>query len=113
MARRGSRKTGIFRRVYSPINHLILAGRNVGKSVFKRGGIVVDQTLGAVGNTGSAVVSHADNAVRNLIKSRRGGSRRGASRRGASRRKRNNTNLMNMNRRNNTMRRRRQTRRRA
>lgn len=66
--RRGSRKLGIFRRVYSPLNHILSATRNVGKSVFRRTGRVVDEGLGVIQNTGVALTKHANMAVRNLTR---------------------------------------------
>lgn len=71
MARRGTRKSGrrgLFTRVYSPLNHLLQATRNVGKSVFRRSGRIVDESLGAVSNTGKALVSHANMSVRNITR---------------------------------------------
>jgi hypothetical protein len=66
--RRGGRKTGLFTRVYAPFKHQVSATRNVGKSVFKRTGRVVDQGLGAVDNIGTAITKHANQAVRNVTK---------------------------------------------
>ena len=71
--RRGSRKAskgrrGIFTRMYSPLNHLLQATRNVGKSVFRRSGRIVDESLGAVSNTGKSIVSHANMSVRNITR---------------------------------------------
>jgi len=66
--RRGTRKLGLFRKVYSPLNHLLMATRNVGKSLFRRSGKVVDQGLGLVQNTGSAVAKHANMAVANITR---------------------------------------------
>lgn len=79
MARKGSRKVGIFRRVYSPLNHLLSATRNVGKSVFRRTGRVVDEGLGVIQNTGVAITKHANMAVKNMTRrraSRKGGKSR-------------------------------------
>jgi hypothetical protein len=77
--RRGTRKLGLFRKVYSPLNHLLMATRNVGKSVFRRSGRVVDEGLGLIQNTGSAVAKHANMTVRNIT--RRKSRSRKASRR--------------------------------
>ena len=71
MARRGTRKAGkrgLFTRVYSPLNHLLQATRNVGKSVFRRSGRIVDEGLGAISNTGRVIVGHANASVRNLTR---------------------------------------------
>ena len=82
MARRGTRKSkGLFRRVYSPIQHLIEASRNVSRSVFRRGGKIVDNTLGLGQNVGGTVAKHLNGTVKNVLsrknrKSRRNGSRR-------------------------------------
>ena len=81
MAKRGgTRKSGrgIFRRVYSPIYHLIEASRNVGKSIFKRSGRVVNESLGLVQNVGKSVASHANMTVKNIT--RRRSNRRGSRR---------------------------------
>jgi hypothetical protein len=90
---RSTRKLGLFRRIYSPLNHLVSATRNVGKTVFTRSGRIVDQGLGGVQNIGRSVVGHADFAVSNLInrKSRRNGrkaSRKSRKNRKASRKNR-------------------------
>jgi hypothetical protein len=75
-SRKAGRK-GLFTRVYSPLNHLLQATRNVGKSVFRRSGRIVDEGIGAVSNTGRALVSHADMTVKNITrrKNRKGKSR--------------------------------------
>ena len=74
---RSTRKLGLFRRIYSPLNHLVSATRNVGKTVFTRSGRIVNQGLGGIQNVGRSVVGHADGAVTNLLSRRKGrGSRR-------------------------------------
>ena len=92
MAKRGTRrvsKKGLFTRVYSPLYHLLEATRNVGKSVFKRSGRVVDEALGLGQDVGTSVTRHANMTVRDVIsrkrKSRR--STRRSSRRGTSSRR--------------------------
>jgi hypothetical protein len=82
--RRSTRKLGLFRRIYSPLNHLVSATRNVGKTVFTRSGRIVDQGLGGVQNVGRTIMSHADGAVSNLIK--RKGSRKSRKSNRSSRR---------------------------
>jgi hypothetical protein len=76
MAKRGTRRVsrksmskskGIFSRVYSPLYHLLEATRNVGKSVFKRSGHVVDETLGLGQDVGKAIAKHANMTVRDVI----------------------------------------------
>ena len=79
MARRGSRK-GIFSRVYSPLNHLLRATRNVSKSVFRRSGRIVDQGLGIVSDTGAAVAKHANMTVRNITRRKNRKSRKNSRR---------------------------------
>jgi hypothetical protein len=76
--RRASKRSGkgIFGRVYAPLHHLLETGRNVGKSAFKRSGAIVDNGLGFVQNTGSAVAKHANMTVRNVTSRRRSNSRR-------------------------------------
>lgn len=85
MARCGTRKTGLFTRVYSPFKHLVMATRNVGKSVFKRTSRVVDQGLGAVDNIGTAITKHANQAVQNVTKRRGRKSTRRANRKNTRR----------------------------
>ena len=68
-SRRSTRKSrGLFRRVYSPIEHLIEAGRNISRAAFKRTGRIVNNGLGLVGNVGKSVTSHANKTVRNVVK---------------------------------------------
>ena len=62
---------GLFRRVYSPIHHLIEATRNVGRATVRRGGRVLDNVLGLAGNVGSSVSKHANATVRNVVSRRR------------------------------------------
>jgi hypothetical protein len=85
-SRRSTRKLGLFRRIYSPLNHLVSATRNVGKTVFTRSGRIVDQGLGGVQNIGRSVVGHADGAVSNLI-NRKSRKNRKASRKSRKSRK--------------------------
>ena len=68
--RKSSRKLGLFRRIYSPLNHLVSATRNAGKTVFRRSGRIVDEAAGAVQNVGRSVVGHANGAVHNLVRGR-------------------------------------------
>ena len=64
-------KKGLFRRVYSPIHHLIEATRNVARSTLRRGSRVADNVLGLAGNVGSAVAKHANATVRNVVRGRK------------------------------------------
>lgn len=63
----GKSGRGIFRRVYSPIEHIIEAGRNISRAAFKRTGRIVNNGLGLVGNVGKAVTGHANKTVRNIV----------------------------------------------
>ena len=86
--RKASRKSkGLFRRVYSPIHHLIEATRNVGRATVRRSGRVLDNVLGLAGNVGSSVAKHANMTVRNVVsrKSSRKSGRKGrkSSRKGS------------------------------
>ena len=65
---RSTRKSrGIFRRVYSPIEHIIEAGRNISRAAFKRSGRIVNNGIGLVGNIGKSVTGHANKTVRNIV----------------------------------------------
>lgn len=70
---RSTRKSGkgLFRRVYSPIEHLIEAGRNISRAAFKRTGRIVNNGIGLVGNVGKTVTTHANKTVRNIVKGRK------------------------------------------
>lgn len=72
MAKRGSRRArGLIGRVYSPLNHVVSAARNVGKSAFTRSGKIVNTGLGFVQNTGRSLAGHANGAVSNLLGKRK------------------------------------------
>jgi len=80
-SRRSTRKSGksgrgLFRRVYSPIDHIIEAGRNISRAAFKRTGRIVDNGLGLVGNVGKSVTSHANKTVRNIVRRKSRSSRK-------------------------------------
>ena len=79
--RKGSRKSGLFSKIYSPFKHLVSATRNIGKAAFKRGGKVVDEGLGAIDNVGTAITKHANMTVRNVTRRKGRKGRRAASRR--------------------------------
>jgi len=84
MAKRQTRrasKKGLFTRVYSPLYHLLEATRNVGKSVFKRTGHVVDEALGLGQDVGTAVTRHANMTVRDVMSRKKRGSTRRSTRR--------------------------------
>ena len=65
--RRGSRsrKGGVtlFRRVYSPLNHLVSLSRNVSRNAFSRVGKGVNLGFGLMQNTGRKIAGHANGAV--------------------------------------------------
>lgn len=67
-SRKSGKSKGLFRRVYSPIEHLIEAGRNISRAAFKRTGRIVNNGMGLVGNVGKAVTSHANKTVRNVVR---------------------------------------------
>lgn len=73
---KSSKSKGIFTRVYSPLYHLLEATRNVGKSVFKRSGHVVDETLGLGQDVGKAITKHANMTVRDVISRKNSKTRR-------------------------------------
>jgi hypothetical protein len=66
-SRKSGKSRGLFRRVYSPIEHIIEAGRNISRSAFKRTGRIVNNGLGLVGNVGKSVTRHANKTVRNIV----------------------------------------------
>lgn len=71
MPRRATRKRSgkkFFSRVYSPIDHLIKATREVAGSAFRRSGRIVDNGVGFVGNVGKSVTKHANGTVRNVLR---------------------------------------------
>jgi hypothetical protein len=75
MAKRGSSKARknfkLFRRVYSPLNHLVSLTRNVGKNAFRTTGRLVNNGLGFVQRTGRGVVAHADGAITGVVRGTR------------------------------------------
>ena len=81
--RKSGKSKGLFRRVYSPIEHIIEAGRNISRAAFKRTGRIVNNGLGLVGNVGRSVTRHANKTVRNIVgrKSRSGRKSRKQTRR--------------------------------
>jgi hypothetical protein len=73
MAKNNSRKSklGLFRRLYSPLNHVVGAVRNTGKTLFTRSGRIVNEGLGGIQNIGRSIPAHLDGAVHNLTSRRR------------------------------------------
>ena len=59
---------GLFRRVLSPIEHLLEASRNIGRSAFKRTGRVLNNGLGFVSNVTKSVGKHANKTVSNITR---------------------------------------------
>ena len=80
MAKRGSSKGSknfkLFRRVYSPLNHLVSLTRNVGKNAFRTTGRLVNNGLGLVQRTGRGVVTHADGAITGVVRGTRRNNRK-------------------------------------
>lgn len=95
MAKRGSRSKknfSLFRRVYSPLNHLVGLTRNVSRNAFRKVGKGVNLGLGFVQNTGRGVARGANGAVTSVVHgpSFRRGRRNNMSARRSSRRNRRN-----------------------
>ncbi len=77
MARRGTRKSRIFSTLYSPISHLLKAGKKSVGSVTNAAKGVVGKGLNGVNGIGRAVTSEMNEAVHGLKKgfTRKGGRR--------------------------------------
>ena len=94
MARRGTRKSrnfGIFGRLYSPVGHLLAAGKESVGAVANTAKGVVGEGITGLDKIGKSVSGHANMAVRDLLKrkSRKtSGGRRGRKSRKASRKSR-------------------------
>ena len=85
MARRGSRKSrnfGLFSRLYSPVGHLFAASKESVGAVANTAKGVVGEGITGLDKIGRSVSSHANMAVRDLLrrKSRKGGKSRNGSR---------------------------------
>ena len=83
-SRAAGRNGGIFRRIYSPVSHLLQATGNAVGTVTNTTRNVAKMGLRGVDSIGLSVTGHANSAVRNLVsrkgrranrKSRRGGRR--------------------------------------
>ena len=86
MARRGTRKSrGIFSRLYSPIGHLLSAGKESVGAVTNTAKGVVGEGIGGLDKIGRSVTKHANMAVKDVF-SRKGGKRRGTRKLRKSRR---------------------------
>lgn len=71
MVKRESRKSGIFNRILSPIDHAVSLSRNVGKSAFTRSGRILNTGLGFIQNTSRSLGKHLDGTVSNITRSRK------------------------------------------
>jgi hypothetical protein len=113
--RRSTRKnrgnTGFFGRLYTPINHSLLAVENagnevtntvgnVGKKLSKTVGNVFGRTVKGVRSVGNRVTYHANQGVGGLVSGTRRKNRKNRSNRNRSNRNRSNRNRSNRNRRN-------------
>ena len=87
MARRGTRRSsrGIFSRLYSPIGHLLSAGKESVGAVTNTAKGVVGQGVHGLDKIGRSVTKHANMAVKDVF-TRRGGKRRGSRKSRKSRR---------------------------
>ena len=74
MARR-TRKNGIFRRVYSPIKHAIMAGKESVRAVTNTASHVTCAGLTGIDRIGTSVATHANMTVNDLL-GKRGKTRR-------------------------------------
>ena len=84
-----SRKSrGLFRRLYSPVDNLIGATREISHVVLKRGSRVVNNGLGALGNSGKIIASRANRTIRNVA-GKKGKSRRNSRKNRKSRSRQN------------------------
>jgi hypothetical protein len=72
---RHTRKNGVFRRVYSPVKHAIMAGKESIRAVTNTASNVACDGLTGLDRIGTSVASHANMAVNDLLgkrKTRRG-----------------------------------------
>jgi hypothetical protein len=67
MARTRSNRRGIFRRLYSPIGHALMAGKNTVGAVTNTAKGVACEGISGLDKVGRSVTSHANMAVRNLV----------------------------------------------
>jgi hypothetical protein len=78
---RQTRKTSVFRRVYSPLKHAIMAGKESVSAVTNTAKYVSCDTLSGLDRIGSSVSRHANMAVDDLLGKRKGKPRRSVTRR--------------------------------
>lgn len=82
---RNTRKTKVFRRLYSPLKHAIMAGKESVSAVTNTAKYVSCDSLSGLNRIGSSVTRHANMAVNDLLGKRGRRTRRGkrrATRRG-------------------------------
>jgi len=72
----GARTSGLFRKIYSPIGHLLQATGEAVGTVTNTARNVVRKGISGVNNIGRSVTGHANMAVRNVISRKRRGNRR-------------------------------------
>ena len=77
---RNTRKTNVFRRLYSPIKHTIMAGKETVSAVTNTAKHVTCEGLSGLDKVGSSVARHANMAVDDLLGKRK--KHRGTRRRG-------------------------------
>lgn len=68
---RQTRKTTVFRRVYSPVKHAIMAGKESVSAVTNTAKYVTCDTLSGLDRIGSSVSRHANMAANDLLGRRR------------------------------------------
>jgi len=68
---RHTRKTGIFRRMYSPIKHAVMAGKETVSAVTNTAKHVTCEGLTGLDKVGSSVTRHANMAVNDLLGKRK------------------------------------------
>jgi hypothetical protein len=77
MARRGTRRSrGIFSRLYSPIGHLLSAGKESVGAVTNTAKGVVGEGIHGLDKIGRSVTKHANMAVKDVLKRKSGGKRK-------------------------------------
>lgn len=77
-----TRKTRVFQRLYSPLKHAILAGKESVGAVTNTAKYVSCDSLSGLNRIGSSVTRHANMAVDDLLGKRRGRKTRRGTRKG-------------------------------
>ena len=97
--RRSTRKnrssSGFLGRLYSPINHSLLAVKNAGMEVSSTVGNVFGRTVNGVRRVGNKVTNHVNQGVGGLVSGTRRKNRKNRSNRNRSNRNRSNRNRRN------------------